>query len=111
MLVLSACAQGTLAVSPGTILDGVILAGRVINSGSSSSSSGSSRGSSGVRMPRETSITEVGFITHPSGSDTYYAPQIQRSLIIGSTLWTVSAGGLLASDATTLTRQAWVPFN
>src|SRR6478735_5786952 len=56
MLVLSACAQGTLAVSPGTILDGVILAGRVINSGSSSSS-GSSRGSSGVRMPRSPAPT------------------------------------------------------
>ena len=53
MLVLSACAQGTLAVSPGTILDGVVLAGRVINAGSrSSSTSGSSRGSSTVRIPR-----------------------------------------------------------
>jgi cell wall-associated NlpC family hydrolase len=53
MLVLSACAQGALAVSPGTILDGVVLAGRVINASSrSSSSSGSSRGSSTVRIPR-----------------------------------------------------------
>ena len=53
MLVLSACAQGTLAVSPGTILDGVVLAGRVINAGSrSSSTSGSSRGTSTVRIPR-----------------------------------------------------------
>jgi len=57
MLVLSACAQGTMAVSPGTILDGVILAGRVINSGASSSTGGSSRGSSGVRMPRSPAPT------------------------------------------------------
>jgi len=57
MLVLSACAQGTMAVSPGTILDGVILAGRVLNSGSSSTSSGSSRGSSGARMPRSPAPT------------------------------------------------------
>src|SRR6476661_8745499 len=57
MLVLSACAQGTMAVSPGTILDGVILAGRVLNSGSSSSSSSSSRGSSGARMPRSPAPT------------------------------------------------------
>ena len=57
------------------------------------------------------SITEVGFVTHPSGGDFYYSPQIQRSLIIDRTLWTVSAGGLLASDSTTLARQAWVPFN
>ena len=52
MLVLSACAQGTMAVSPGTILDGVILAGRVINSGSSSSSSRST-----PRMPRSPNPT------------------------------------------------------
>ena len=57
------------------------------------------------------SITEIGFITHPSAGDIYYAPQILRSLIIDKTLWTVSAGGLLASDSSTLTRQAWVPFN
>jgi cell wall-associated NlpC family hydrolase len=53
MLALSACAQGTLAVSPGTIVDGVVLAGRVINAGSrSTGTSGSSRGSSTVRIPR-----------------------------------------------------------
>jgi cell wall-associated NlpC family hydrolase len=53
MLVLCACAQGTLAVSPGTIYDGVVLAGRVINAGSrGSTSSGSSGGSSTARIPR-----------------------------------------------------------
>jgi peptidoglycan DL-endopeptidase CwlO len=58
MLVLSACAQGTLAVSPGTILDGVILAGRVINSGSSSGSrSGSSGSASRTPMPRSPAPT------------------------------------------------------
>jgi len=58
MLVLSACAQGTLAVSPGTILDGVVLAGRVINASTgSSTSSGSSRGSSTVRIPRSPSAS------------------------------------------------------
>jgi hypothetical protein len=58
-------------------------------------------------------IAEVGFITHPSdgSSGYYYPPQILRSLIVDKTLWTVSAGGLLASDMTTLVRQAWVPFN
>jgi hypothetical protein len=56
-------------------------------------------------------ITEVGFITHPTGGNLYYPPQIQRSLIIDKTLWTVSTGGLLATDATTLVRQAWIPFD
>src|SRR3954468_11488199 len=55
MLVLSACAQGTMAVSPGTILDGVILAGRVINSGSSSTSGRSTGGS--TTMPRSPNPT------------------------------------------------------
>jgi peptidoglycan DL-endopeptidase LytE len=52
MLVLSACAQGTLAVSPGTIMDGVVLAGRVINAGSRAAGGSSSRTSSTVRIPR-----------------------------------------------------------
>lgn len=59
MLVLSACAQGTLGVSPGTIVDGVILAGRVINAstGSGSRSGGSSGGSTTARIPRSPSAT------------------------------------------------------
>jgi cell wall-associated NlpC family hydrolase len=58
MLVLSACSQGMLAVSPGTIVDGVILAGRVIDA--SSRAAGTSRGSSGsstVRIPRSPSAS------------------------------------------------------
>src|SRR6476661_5872534 len=54
MLVLSACAQGTMAVSPGTILDGVVLAGRVINA---STSAGRSAGGSSTRMPRSPNPT------------------------------------------------------
>ena len=59
MLVLSACAQGTLGVSPGTIVDGVILAGRVIDATSRSSgrTSGSSRGSTTARIPRSPSAS------------------------------------------------------
>jgi hypothetical protein len=49
-------------------------------------------------------ITEVGFLSHPSYS------AIRRSLIIDSTLWTVSDGGLLASDKNSLARLAWIPF-
>jgi uncharacterized secreted protein with C-terminal beta-propeller domain len=49
-------------------------------------------------------ISEVGFLSHPS-----FAP-IRRSLIIDSTLWTVSDGGLLASDSHSLARLAWLPY-
>jgi uncharacterized secreted protein with C-terminal beta-propeller domain len=56
-----------------------------------------------------TSITEVGFIAHPS-TDSGYPGMIRRSLFIDGTLWTVSPQGLLASDAGTAAQQAWVPF-
>lgn len=65
VLTLSACAQGTLGVSPGTILQGVILAGEVIGRGGSSESRGGSSGSrtggsstsSSRRMPRSPAPT------------------------------------------------------
>jgi cell wall-associated NlpC family hydrolase len=51
---LAGCAQGTYAISPTDVLSTVVLAGRVINAGSGSSStgsSGSSRPSSRARFP------------------------------------------------------------
>jgi hypothetical protein len=57
-------------------------------------------------------IVEVGLITHPAAEDWYSEP-IRRSLITtagGTTLWTVSSGGLLASDPDTLARLAWIPL-
>ncbi len=51
-------------------------------------------------------ITEVGFIQHPEEMI-----QVRRSLVIGKTLWTVSDAGLLASDLTSLTRQAWIALH
>ncbi len=59
-------------------------------------------------------ITETGFITQPGTANTTgyrgYSP-IERSLIIGQTLWTISAAGAMASDLTTLRQQGWVPFD
>jgi hypothetical protein len=61
----------------------------------------------------DSGITETGFITQPDTANTAgytgYSP-IERSLIIGQTLWTISAAGAMASDLTTLLHQAWVPF-
>ncbi|HEY7261451.1 MAG TPA: beta-propeller domain-containing protein [Trebonia sp.] len=55
-----------------------------------------------------TRIVRTGFISQPE-ADPYTSP-IERSLVIGQTLWTVSAAGLLASDLTSLREQAWLPF-
>ena len=61
----------------------------------------------------DSGITETGFITQPdTTSTTGYPgyPPIERSLIIGQTLWTISTAGARASDLTTLRQQGWVPF-
>jgi hypothetical protein len=56
-----------------------------------------------------TSLTRAGFISPPQSSG-YDGSSIERSLVIGQTLWTISPGGVLASDLTTLREQAWLPF-
>ncbi|RBQ16592.1 hypothetical protein DP939_29585 [Spongiactinospora rosea] len=60
-------------------------------------------------------IRETGKVAHPRGKagGKVFAPvdgSIRRALVIGDTLWTVSAAGLAAHDATTLTDQGWIPF-
>jgi hypothetical protein len=61
----------------------------------------------------DSGITEAGFVTQPDSANTTgypgYSP-IERSLIIGRTLWTISTAGARASDLTTLRQQGWVPF-
>jgi len=57
-----------------------------------------------------TSLTRAGFISPPQSSG-YDGSPIERSLVIGQTLWTISPGGVLASDLTTLRQQAWLPFS
>jgi hypothetical protein len=58
------------------------------------------------------SITELGFIRHPSPYENQgYPGVIRRSLVIDQTLWTVSDGGLMATDSRSLNRLAWIPFN
>jgi hypothetical protein len=57
------------------------------------------------------SINRVGFLTHPYAGGYGYDQPIERSLVIDQTLWTVSQGGVMASDIRTLERQAWIPFS
>jgi hypothetical protein len=67
----------------------------------------------------DSGITETGFITQPdtatAAGDPGYPgypgyPPIERSLIIGHTLWTISTAGAMATDLTALRQQGWVPF-
>jgi hypothetical protein len=50
------------------------------------------------------SIQRLGFLNQPVND------AIQRSLVIGQTLWTVSNSGLMGSDISTLEPTAWVPL-
>jgi hypothetical protein len=53
----------------------------------------------------------MGFLTHPRSEQPYmYSPGIRRSLVIGSTLWTVSQDGLMATDTNSLIRQTWIAY-
>jgi hypothetical protein len=52
-----------------------------------------------------------GTIRNPAVSSTdSYDTGIERTLVIGDDIWTMSSSGLQASDLHTLAKQAWVPF-
>jgi hypothetical protein len=58
-------------------------------------------------------IVEVGFVAHPTSPVNGYGSPIRRSLVTvdsagSTTLWTVSAGGILATDASSLASLAWI---
>lgn len=70
----------------------------------------------------DSGISELGFITQPAPAYSnhaynqggygysYGSTPIERSLVIGSNLWTVSGSGAMASDLNTLRQVAWIPF-
>ena len=60
----------------------------------------------------DSGITEAGFIKQPATATSYVgSPSIERSLIIGQTLWTISSTGAMASNLTTLRPLTWVNFS
>jgi hypothetical protein len=57
---------------------------------------------------RDGKLVERGTVRHPAvyGAD----PAIRRSLVIGGTLWTISAAGARADTVGGLAQQGWLPF-
>jgi hypothetical protein len=56
-------------------------------------------------------LTVVGTVRNPAVSTTdSYATGIERTMVIGDELWTMSSSGLQVSDLQSLERRAWVPF-
>jgi len=70
--------------------------------------------SSGVLILRvdDSGLTEVGFVSQPTDSSVGYPGSvgIERSLVIGQTLWTLSGAGAMATDLTDLRQLTWIPF-
>ena len=55
-------------------------------------------------------LSVVGTVRNPAESN-HAGVGIERTLVIGDELWTMSSSGLRASDLHTLGRDAWVPFS
>jgi hypothetical protein len=56
------------------------------------------------------SITELGRLSHVGQGVPVFESTIERSIVVGDVLWTLSPVGLLASDLQTLTPGAFVAF-
>lgn len=56
-------------------------------------------------------LREIGRIGHPrTDGEPSYVPGIDRSVVVGEQLFTLSERGVLASDLRSLAQRAWVPY-
>jgi uncharacterized secreted protein with C-terminal beta-propeller domain len=55
-------------------------------------------------------LTVLGTIRNPALAQDGYESGIERTLVIGDDLWTMSTAGLQVSGLHSLDREAWVPF-
>jgi uncharacterized secreted protein with C-terminal beta-propeller domain len=62
-----------------------------------------------VKVDRDR-LTVQGTIRNPGSAGNGYDTGIERTLVIGDQLWTMSGSGLRVSDLHTLDQRAWVPF-
>ena len=66
-------------------------------------------GAIGFHATKADGVTEAGRTSHPQ--DSYgYSPPIARSVVVGDRLFTVSAGGVLASDLGSFASRGFVAF-
>ncbi|MEV0196466.1 beta-propeller domain-containing protein [Nonomuraea sp. NPDC050691] len=74
---------------------------------------GTERNGAVVLKITDSAITRAGMIEHPRKrqSDMVYQPGIQRSMVIGDAVWTLSDTGVQVNDAASLAQRSWIPFN
>jgi hypothetical protein len=69
-----------------------------------------------LRLHGET-LPQVGAVSHPASrshgvvAQPLDSAEVRRALVVGDTLWTASAAGVMASNQDTLGRLAWIPFS
>jgi hypothetical protein len=57
-------------------------------------------------------LRTVGTVRNPAvASVDNYQTGIERTLVIGDDLWTMSSSGLQVSGLESLSRRAWIPFS
>ncbi|MFI6733583.1 beta-propeller domain-containing protein [Nonomuraea sp. NPDC050451] len=56
----------------------------------------------------DSGVTKLGMIKHPAKEE--YQAGIDRALVIGDSIWTLSYDGIQVNDAATLAEQAWIPL-
>nr|WP_055506446.1 beta-propeller domain-containing protein [Nonomuraea pusilla] len=60
----------------------------------------------------ESGVERLGMIKHPRRTQEggVYQPGIQRSMVIGDEIWTLSYDGIQVNDLATLKSKAWIPL-
>ena len=90
----------------------VQMSGSPVPSGFGQSLPGPQPGALVLRI-NDAGITEAGILSQPDpgyAGNPYRSGPIERSLVIGNTLWTVSIAGAMANDLSTLRQLTWIPF-
>jgi hypothetical protein len=75
---------------------------------SNSGASNQFTGAIGFHATKADGVTEAGRVSHPATDG--YAPPVDRSVVIGNRLFTISTAGALASDLATFANEGFVAF-
>jgi uncharacterized secreted protein with C-terminal beta-propeller domain len=68
-------------------------------------------GAVALRVEDDGDLKEVSRVIHPGGNENWdRRSQIQRSIVIGDSVYTVSSKGIMRSSLDTLTEEAWLGF-
>ncbi len=73
-------------------------------------SEGIRMGAIGLSVSEDGELSEVGTVSHPGADDWDYQAQIQRSIVIGDSVYTIAPGGIMKSSLGDLEEEAFLDF-